>query len=35
MSSDKKAQLLSSAEAAEQNFSTDNILSGGCVECGC
>ena len=28
MSQDRKAQLLSSAEAAEQNFSTDNILPG-------
>ncbi|WP_332420201.1 DUF6531 domain-containing protein, partial [Vibrio metschnikovii] len=35
MSQERKAQLLSSAEAAEQNFSTDNVLDGGCVECGC
>ncbi|MDP2571933.1 RHS repeat-associated core domain-containing protein [Vibrio penaeicida] len=35
MSQDRKTQLMSSAEAAEQNFSTDNVLSGGCVECGC
>ncbi|WP_088133671.1 RHS repeat-associated core domain-containing protein [Vibrio gazogenes] len=35
MSDNKKADLLSSAEAATQNFSTDNVLDGGCVECGC
>ncbi|SJN59482.1 Putative deoxyribonuclease RhsC [Vibrio ruber DSM 16370] len=35
MSENKKADLLSSAEAATQNFSTDNILDGGCVDCGC
>ncbi|WP_068713411.1 RHS repeat-associated core domain-containing protein [Vibrio tritonius] len=35
MSDSKKAELLSSAEAAKQNFSTDNVLDGGCVECGC
>ncbi|MDW6093944.1 RHS repeat-associated core domain-containing protein [Vibrio rhizosphaerae] len=35
MSENKKADLLSSAEAATQNFSTDNVLDGGCVECGC
>ncbi|NRD72171.1 RHS repeat protein [Shewanella sp. VB17] len=31
----RKAELISSSEAAKQNFTTDNILSGGCVECGC
>ncbi|AZQ11502.1 RHS repeat-associated core domain-containing protein [Shewanella khirikhana] len=35
MSKDKKAQLLSSEQAAEQNFTTDNVLKGSCVECGC
>ncbi len=35
MTQNRKAELLSSAQAAEQNFTTDHILSGGCVECGC
>ncbi|MEF1257063.1 DUF6531 domain-containing protein, partial [Vibrio sp. M260112] len=35
MNQDRKTQLISSAQAAEQNFSTDNVLSGGCIECGC
>ncbi|GIU51064.1 hypothetical protein TUM4438_39350 [Shewanella sairae] len=35
MSNDRKAELISSEQAAEQNFSTDNVVSGGCVECGC
>ena len=35
MSSNAKTQLISSREAAEKNFSTDNVLSGGCVKCGC
>ncbi|WP_028301810.1 DUF6531 domain-containing protein, partial [Oceanospirillum beijerinckii] len=32
---DTKAQLAASAEAAEMNFSTDNVLDGGCAECAC
>ena len=35
MSKNKTASLLSSDEAAKKNFSTDNIISGGCVKCGC
>ncbi|MDF2400500.1 hypothetical protein GWQ27_03130 [Aeromonas sp. 5HA1] len=35
MSKNKTASLMSSDEAAKQNFSTDNIISGGCVKCGC
>ncbi|WP_258228804.1 DUF6531 domain-containing protein, partial [Aeromonas sp. HMWF015] len=35
MSKNKTANLLSSDEAAKKNFSTDNIISGGCVKCGC
>ncbi|OOE77138.1 DUF6531 domain-containing protein [Salinivibrio sp. ML290] len=35
MSSNAKAALLSSSQAAQQNFSTDNVLEGGCVECAC
>jgi YD repeat-containing protein len=35
MSDNKKAELMSSAQAAEQHFATDNILSGDCVACGC
>ena len=31
---DKKAQLISSDEAARKNFTTDNVLQGSCVECG-
>ncbi|NPE67705.1 RHS repeat protein, partial [Dickeya dadantii] len=35
MSQDKKATLLSSEDAANQNFATDNQISGGCAKCGC
>lgn len=35
MSKNKTASLMSSDEAAKNNFSTDNIISGGCVKCGC
>ncbi|MCV9878103.1 RHS repeat-associated core domain-containing protein [Brenneria izbisi] len=35
MSQEKKVTLLSSEAAANQNFSTDNKISGGCVTCGC
>ncbi|BCV62866.1 RHS repeat-associated core domain-containing protein [Shewanella algae] len=35
MSQNRKAELISSEVAAEQNFTTDNILRGSCVECGC
>ncbi|WP_254900289.1 DUF6531 domain-containing protein, partial [Lonsdalea iberica] len=35
MEQTKSATLLSSEEAASQNFSTDNKISGGCVKCGC
>lgn len=35
MSKNRKAELLSSEQAAEKNFSTDNVVSGGCSECGC
>ncbi|WP_246743283.1 RHS repeat-associated core domain-containing protein [Dickeya oryzae] len=35
MSENKKATLMSSEEAASQNFSTDNKISGGCAKCGC
>ncbi|WP_415846667.1 DUF6531 domain-containing protein, partial [Vibrio aerogenes] len=31
----KQADILSSVEAAEQNFSTDKVLDCGCVKCGC
>ncbi|WP_136485613.1 AHH domain-containing protein [Vibrio sp. H11] len=35
MSQGKQTELLSSAQAAKQNFQTDNVIDGGCVECGC
>ncbi|WP_332630928.1 RHS repeat-associated core domain-containing protein [Citrobacter sp. ESBL3] len=35
MSENKSATLMSSNDAAEKNFSTENKISGGCVKCGC
>lgn len=35
MSENKSATLVSSNDAAEKNFSTENKISGGCVKCGC
>ncbi|AHE72488.1 hypothetical protein M942_04125 [Enterobacter ludwigii] len=35
MSENKSAALVSSNDAAEKNFSTENKISGGCVKCGC
>ncbi|ACT07636.1 YD repeat protein [Dickeya chrysanthemi Ech1591] len=35
MSENKKATLISSEDAANQTFSTDNKISGGCAQCGC
>lgn len=35
MSENKSATLVESNKAIEQNFSTDNKISGGCTECGC
>ena len=35
MSQEAKSELLSAAEAAERNFSTNNVVGGGCMECAC
>ncbi len=35
MTQNRKAELVSSEQATEQNFTTDNVISGGCTECGC
>ncbi|EMK3312837.1 RHS repeat-associated core domain-containing protein [Vibrio vulnificus] len=35
MSQNKHTELMSSAQAAELNFSTDNVKEGNCKECGC
>jgi hypothetical protein len=35
MSQTAQSELLSASEAAGRNFSTDNIIGGGCVECAC
>ena len=35
MSQTAAAELLTATEAAEKNFSTQNIIGGGCVECAC
>lgn len=35
MSQSGKVQLIASEEAANQLFTTDNILEGGCIKCGC
>ena len=35
MSQSAQSELLSASQAAERNFSTDNIIGGGCVECAC
>ncbi len=35
MSQTAQSELLSASDAAERNFSTDNIIGGGCKECAC
>ncbi|KHN52383.1 DUF6531 domain-containing protein, partial [Pectobacterium fontis] len=35
MSQDKSSALAASGDAANEKFSTDNIIPGGCSECGC
>ena len=35
MSQEAKSELLSASQAAERNFSTNNVVGGGCMECAC